>query len=168
VFDLSRIRAKAGGILFTFTGLLLIGGSVLVEPAAAQAAALQAREGADRPIPRDDLQRSMRIYTYTMTAESGPQRGEVLYFYKCWMCHNKYTKSAPYLSDLFQRPRLVTGEQVSENTVREKIRSGSQRMPGFRHSLSDTDMADLMSYLRSGKCCYEEDEPPANPWYHKP
>ncbi|MGH9786034.1 MAG: c-type cytochrome [Terriglobia bacterium] len=159
---------KAAGVRFTLAGLLFVGGGVLLEPAPAQAASPQAQESAARPIPRDDLQRSMRIYTYTMTAESGPQRGEVLYFYKCWMCHNKYTKSAPYLSDLFQRPRLATGEPVSQNTVAEKIRNGSQRMPGFRHSLSDADMADLMAYLRSGKCCYEEDEPPLNPWYHKP
>ena len=159
---------KAAGILFTFGGLLFVGRGVLLEPAAVQAASPQAGASADRPIPRDDLQRSVRIYNYKMTAESGPQRGEVLYFYKCWMCHNKYTKSAPYLSDLFQRPRLVTGEPVSENTVAGKIRNGSQRMPGFRHSLSDADMADLMAYLRSGKCCYEEDEPPLNPWYHKP
>jgi mono/diheme cytochrome c family protein len=125
--------------------------------------------GADtKAVPRDDLQRSVKIYTYTMTAESGPQRGEVLYFYKCWMCHNKFTKSAPPLNNLFQRPRLVTGEAVGESAVTDKIKNGGQRMPGFRYSLSDADMADLLSYLRGGKCCYEEDEPPLNPWYHKP
>lgn len=159
---------KAAGILFAIGGLLLVGQGVLLEPAAAVAASPQTGGSTDRPIPRDDLQRSVRIYNYKMTAESGPQRGEVLYFYKCWMCHNKYTKSAPYLSDLLQRPRLGTGEPVNENTVAEKIRNGGQRMPGFRYALSDADMADLLSYLRGGKCCYEEDEPPLNPWYHKP
>jgi mono/diheme cytochrome c family protein len=159
---------KPVGVLFALTGLLLVGQGVLLQLEAAQASPPQAGQSADRPVPRDDLQRSVRIYNYRMTAESGPQRGEVLYFYKCWMCHNKYTKSAPYLSDLFQRPRLVTGEPVNENTVAEKIRNGGQRMPGYRYALSDADMADLLSYLRGGKCCYEEDEPPPNPWYHKP
>ena len=159
---------KAIGILFVVTALLQLESGFSISLMEVQAASPQARETATQGTPRDDLQRSIRIYTYTMTAESGPQRGEVLYFYKCWMCHNKYTKSAPYLSDLFKRPRLITGEPVNENTVTERIRNGSQRMPGFRHSLSDADMADLLSYLRGGKCCYEEEEPPLNPWYRKP
>lgn len=159
---------KAARISLAVTGLLLMGGGFLAEVARAQAASPPARATSGGETPRDDLQRSVRIYTYTMTAESGPQRGEVLYFYKCWMCHNKYTKSAPSLSDLFQRTRLVTGEPVNENTVAEKIKTGSRRMPAFRHTLNDADMADLLSYLRGGKCCYEEEEPPLNPWYHKP
>lgn len=159
---------KAAGILFAITALLLLERGFPTSLAEAQTSSPQARETANQGTPRDDLQRSVRIYTYTMTAERGPQRGEVLYFYKCWMCHNKYTKSAPSLSDLFQRTRLVTGEPVNENTVAEKIKTGSQRMPAFRHTLNDADMADLLSYLRGGKCCYEEEEPPLNPWYHKP
>ena len=159
---------KAAGILVAVASFLLMECGFPSSLAEAQTPSAQARETANRGTPRDDLQRSVRIYTYTMTAESGPQRGEVLYFYKCWMCHNKYTKSAPYLSDLFQRPRLITGQPVNESTVAERIRTGSQRMPGFRHTLSDADMADLLSYLRGGKCCYEEEEPPLNPWYHKP
>src|SRR5438876_10409151 len=105
-------------------------------------------QSADKSNPADDLQRSVRIYNYKMTAESGPQRGEVIYFYKCWMCHNRYTKSAPYLSDLFKRPKLVSGEPVNENTVRAQISNGSSRMPAFRYTLSDADMKDLLSYLQ--------------------
>ena len=40
----------------------------------------------------DRYQRSYEIYNYLTTGESGAQRGEALYFYKCWMCHNQYTK----------------------------------------------------------------------------
>src|SRR5438093_12493779 len=36
----------------------------------------------------DDLQKSLRLDNYTVVADSGPGRGEVIYFYKCWMCHN--------------------------------------------------------------------------------
>ena len=160
--------SRVAGISLVLTGLLWMRGNFLAASAQAQTASPPAGAASGSGTPRDDLQRSVRIYTYTMTAESGPQRGEVLYFYKCWMCHNKYTKSAPSLSDVLKRPRLVTGEPVSEATVAEKIRNGSPRMPAFRYSLSDADMADLLSYLRVGKCCYEEDEPPPNPWYHKP
>ena len=38
-------------------------------------------------------------------------------------------------------------------------------MPAFRTSLSDTDIADLVAYFHSGKCCVEGENPPANPWY---
>jgi len=157
--------AKAAGILFVVTGLLLLG---FLAPTVRAQTATQSQANLPKAPQRDDLQRSVRIYNYKMTAESGPQRGEVIYFYKCWMCHNKYTKSAPYLADIFQRSKLVSGEPVSENTVREKIRNGGPRMPAFRYALNDADLADLLGYLRGGKCCYEEEEPPANPWYHRP
>src|ERR1019366_5233143 len=39
----------------------------------------------------DGLQRSVRINTYKAAAEGGVVRGETLYYYKCWVCHNKYT-----------------------------------------------------------------------------
>ena len=47
----------------------------------------------------DDLQRSVRLDTYRILADSGPARGENIYFYKCWMCHNKYAKTGPDLKD---------------------------------------------------------------------
>src|ERR1700684_4105785 len=51
----------------------------------------------------DDLQRSGPLDTYPLPGESGPARGENIYFYKCWMCHNKYAKTGPNLKDLYQR-----------------------------------------------------------------
>src|ERR1043166_3393060 len=97
---------KPAGILFAVIALLSLARGFPGLLARAQTASSETRETPSKAVPRDDLQRSVKIYTYTMTAESGPQRGEVLYFYKCWMCHNKYTKSAPPLNNLFQRPRL--------------------------------------------------------------
>jgi streptogramin lyase/mono/diheme cytochrome c family protein len=112
-----------------------------------------------------DLQRSIHIERYNVAATSGPARGETLYYYKCWMCHNQYTKSAPPLKDLFQRPRLLSGEPVNDGAVTNQIKNGSPRMPSFSPNLSDADLADLLSYLRSDKCCVEGENPPANPWY---
>src|SRR5262245_65677650 len=37
-------------------------------------------------------------------------------------------------------------------------------MPAYRAALSDADMADLLTYLRSDSCCFEDD-PPRNPRY---
>lgn len=123
--------------------------------------------------PGYDLQRSIQIDRYNQVAESGPARGEVLYFYKCWMCHNQYTIKAEfgdkapflYLKDLYSRDKLLTGEPVNDTTVAEKIKNGGPGMPTFGTTLTDSDVADLVSYLSGGDCCYEADNPPGNPWY---
>src|ERR1043165_871679 len=61
----------------------------------------------------DNLQRAIQIDKYHLVADSGEARGETLYFYKCWMCHNQYTVQAQYgdkapflrLKDLFSRQK---------------------------------------------------------------
>ena len=116
----------------------------------------------------DTLQRSTQIYTYSTVAHAGAARGETIYYYKCWPCHNAYTiaagSPAPPLKDVFKRSTLRTGAPVSDETVAAQIRNGSPRMPSFGATLDDKDIADLLSYLHQG-CCYTETEPPANPWY---
>jgi virginiamycin B lyase len=114
------------------------------------------------------LQRSFEIYNYNVAATSGPQRGEVIYYYKCWVCHNDYTiaagSPAPTLKDLFGRAQLRTGDPVNDTTVANQIRNGSAQMPAFGTFLKDNDILDLLAYLHEG-CCYEETNPPKNPWY---
>src|SRR5207248_5806999 len=81
----------------------------------------------------NDLQRSVEIYGYNAAAKSGAARGEVIYYYKCWNCHNDYTRAAgspaPTLKDIFKRTTLVTGDPVSDDTVAKQIRNGSPQMP---------------------------------------
>jgi len=138
-------------------GLLLLCGGFSSRHAAAQ-------------VPDVNLQRSAEIYNLRTTAPSGPQRGEELYYYKCWKCHNAYSVEAgtpaALLKSLYQRPMLMSGEPVNDETVAEKIRNGGPLMPGYRYSLSDDDIADLVAYIRSGDCCFEGEEPPPNPRYH--
>ena len=114
--------------------------------------------------PRDPLQRSWKVYNAQTTAAAGWQRGEEIYYYKCWMCHNKYAKTGPLLQDLYQRSQFVSGEPVNDKTVIEKIKNGGEHMPAYRHTLSDTDIEDLLVYLRE-KCCFDANEPPPNPDY---
>ncbi|MCZ6752475.1 MAG: carboxypeptidase regulatory-like domain-containing protein [Acidobacteria bacterium] len=120
-------------------------------------------------VPEANLQRSTEIYNLNTTAPDGAQRGEELYYYKCWMCHNAYSVEAgtpaTLLKDLYQRSVLMSGQPVNDETVAEKIRNGGPGMPGYRYSLSDRDIADLLSYIRDGECCFEGEEPPANPRY---
>jgi streptogramin lyase/mono/diheme cytochrome c family protein len=113
----------------------------------------------------DNLQRSLLLDTYRIDGDSGAARGEVIYAYKCWMCHNKYTKGGPYLADLYSRSSLVSGGPVNDETVAAKIKNGGPLMPAFHYNFSDADVADLIAYIRSGKCCVEGENPPMNPAY---
>src|SRR5262249_2352716 len=116
----------------------------------------------------NELQRSVGVYAYAMAGKSGAARGEVLYYYKCWVCHNDYARAAdspaPTLKDIFKRANLITGVPVNDATVAEHIRKGSPQMPSFGTTLKDAHVADLTAYLHDG-CCYEETKPPRNPWY---
>jgi streptogramin lyase/mono/diheme cytochrome c family protein len=135
----------------------------------------------------DRYQRSYEVLQYNEVATSGVARGETIYFYKCWMCHQKLagtgftggpgvsegeptrvaqnvaSKIDPYagppLKDLFKQP-TVTNEQVAA-----KIKNGGPRMVAYGHTLTDADVADLISYMRSPTCCYENEEPPKSPHY---
>src|SRR4029078_6112328 len=82
------------------------------------------------PPAKDYDQRALEIYEFRKAAESGPARGEEIYFYKCWMCHNELAQGgAPKLVGLFQRPNLVSGDPVNDVTVKQKILNGSSNMP---------------------------------------
>jgi virginiamycin B lyase len=137
----------------------------LVLLAASATSWLPAAKAANNDVATDDLQRSLLLDTYRIVADHGAGRGETLYFYKCWMCHNQYTKTAPLLKDLYQRKTLVGGAPVNDDTVGAKIKDGGPAMPAFRPSLSDAEVADLLAYFHSGKCCVEGENPPANPFY---
>jgi streptogramin lyase/mono/diheme cytochrome c family protein len=122
----------------------------------------------DTPTPaayRDDLQRSYRTDHYLEVAESGVDRGENIYWHKCWACHNKYQQAAPTLEGLFKQAALITGVPVNEENVAAHIKKGGPGMPSFRTTLSDSDVADVVGYLHSEKCCVEGEHLPANPWY---
>src|SRR5579862_4148468 len=161
-------RHTLAGMLVTFAiGVALFAGGRMGE--SVQAAPQKSGEAS--ATPADDLQRSYRFDTDTLVADSGAARGENIYFYKCWMCHNQYYIAAnpeaatPYLQDLFKRANLRSGGPVNDETVAKHIKDGSGGMPAFRTTLTDADVADVVSYLKSGKCCLEGENPPANPWY---
>jgi virginiamycin B lyase len=152
VFGVFHVALAVAGIALS--------GTIFVQLRAAQLPVSAA------PQPADGLQRTQIIDTYREVADSGVGRGETLYFYKCWMCHNRYTQDrGPLLKDMYSRPRLASGQPMNDETVAQKINQGGPRMPGFQHSLSQTDMADLLAYLHSGTCCLEGENPPANPRY---
>ena len=120
-------------------------------------ATLAAQEAPEPPAAADPYQRSADHYGFRATATSGVQHGEELYFYKCWFCHSELADRAPSLE--------AVGSTLTERAVAEKIRDGGPGMPAYRHTLGEADIADLLSYLRSEKCCWEGEEPPPQPRY---
>ncbi len=113
----------------------------------------------------DEYQRSTQIYGYHATAKSGPKRGEELYYYKCWICHNQYAKTGPQLHGLFKRPTFSTSDDpVNDQTVTARIREGAPGMPAFGTTLKPADISDLLSYIKDG-CCFDSHDPPPNPAY---
>src|SRR5258708_35812667 len=113
--------------LAIFALAILVGPGDIANHAQAQTAA--------KAVATKDPQRSFEIYNYNVAATSGAQRGEVIYYYKCWVCHNDYTiaagSPAPTLKDVFKRAQLRTGDPVNDTSVAKQIRNGNAQMPAF-------------------------------------
>jgi mono/diheme cytochrome c family protein len=150
--DFSAARRVLAGALITTVG-------VLVSPALAQQAAPP-----KQPVVKDDYQRSLQTYQFRKAARSGPERGREIFYYKCWFCHNEFTKNAPQLVGLYQRGTLLSGLPVNDDTVKDRIRNGGAGMAAYKYTLSEADLNDLVSFVRE-KCCWDSDTPPLNPSY---
>ena len=148
--------ANTSGVVLTVVLGAAIWGQRSAGPMLSMSAATQTSE---RVETQDPYQRSLDHFLFRASAASGPQRGEELYFYKCWFCHSALAERAPVLEDLFDRPG------VTRQHVAQTIRQGGPGMPAYRHTLGDADIADLLSYLRSDTCCWEGEEPPPQPRY---
>lgn len=161
---ISEIKPRSA--ILTILSLCLCGLLWLAGPTQLQVRAQNGSQGgADKPAQKDEYQRSTDIYSYKTTAKSGAQRGEELYYYKCWICHNQFAKAGPQLKDLFKRPTFSNSDDpITEQTVADKIRNGGPGMPSFGTTLKPADVADLISYIKEG-CCFDSENPPPNPRY---
>src|ERR1700686_2807509 len=159
-------KYRPAAILMTITlatALSLVGTAGYL--GTAQAAPQQPMAASAKVVHTGDLQRSAKLDHYKLLADSGASRGENIYFFKCWMCHNKYAKTGPYLKSLYQHESMMSGDPVTDQNVIAKIKEGGPGMPAFQTTLSDSDIADLATYIHEGKCCVEGENPPANPLY---
>jgi len=135
---------------------LLCGAGYFSLPASAQPEPKQS--------PKDYLQRSLQIYEFRKAAPDGAERGQEIFYYKCWFCHNEYVKDIPPLKGLFQKANLVSGLPVNEANVKDRLRNGGPNMPAYKYVLNEADFEDLVAYLKE-KCCWDSDSPPPNPRY---
>jgi mono/diheme cytochrome c family protein len=121
--------------------------------------------GADTKSPiADPYSRALQTYQFKKAAASGPERGREIFYYKCWFCHNEYTKNAPQLTGLFKRETLLSGLPVNTETVKDRVRNGGEGMAAYKYTLSEADIDDLVSFVRE-ECCWNSDAPPLNPAY---
>jgi mono/diheme cytochrome c family protein len=128
----------------------------------ASAQSLPSPPAGSRPPAKDYNQRSLEIYEFRKAAPSGPERGQEIFYFKCWFCHNEFTQDIPKLKGLYQKPALVSGQPVNDDTVKNQIRNGSANMAAYKYTLSEDDLNDLVGYIRE-KCCWDSDAPPLNP-----
>ncbi len=154
---MSANRAKR-----TLVGALMTWACVLASPAIAQQPAPAG--GPPKPVAKDYYQRSLETYEFRKAAQSGPERGREIFYYKCWFCHNEFTKHAPPLAGLYQRGTLFSGLPVTDDNVKNRIRNGGEGMAAYKYTLSEADLDDLVSFVRE-KCCWDSDAPPLNPRY---
>ena len=145
-----------------FAGAAMLAAFFIAPSAIAQEAAGTAPP--PKPVAKDYYQRSLETYEFRKAAQSGPERGREIFYYKCWFCHNEYTTHAPQLTGLFKRETLLSGLPVNDDTVKDRIRNGGAGMAAYKYTLSEADLDDLVSFVRD-KCCWDSDAPPANPRY---
>ena len=81
------------------------------------------------------------------------RRGKVLFFQNCAFCHwpqkepkrNTEGKTiGPVLSGLFRR-----AAPAREEAVREFIRQGTKKMPGFQYGLNRQEIDDIIAYIKT-------------------
>ena len=164
-------RITLGGILLVAAaGMLLALPGPTATVAIAQTPPQSSSGTGNLDTQLDPYQRSGLVYYSKLMGTSGAERGQHIYFQKCWICHNEYAiasdpkGAAPTLKALYKRAALISGRPVNDENVAAKIRDGGPRMPAYGHVLDANDMADLLAYLRE-KCCWDADNPPLNARY---
>jgi cytochrome c2 len=74
-------------------------------------------------------------------------------FEQCSVCHNADSdekKMGPGLKGLFKKDKLTsTGKPMNDANVMQKINEGGNGMPGYADTLSASEKADLLAYLKT-------------------
>jgi len=87
-------------------------------------------------------------------AELTPQEssGYRVYQSHCARCHYANSEDGfhgPGLQGLYKKPYLSSGAPANDDRVSSAILQGRGMMPGFRNSLDDQQLADLIAYLHT-------------------
>src|SRR3954469_1215951 len=88
------------------------------------------------PAVVDSYQRTYEVLGNNELASSGAARGQTLYFYKCWMCHNNGGRNGDKSGLVGPSLTEVTTRLKTDEALAGKISTGGARMPAFRHTLT--------------------------------
>ena len=88
----------------------------------------------------------------TLTSEQ--QQGRRLFQTRCAVCHvgaepGTEIRSEQAGSDGPMGPVLSRARLTNEGAVRDKIRQGGPRMPGYQYTLKDAQIAQVIAYLKT-------------------
>lgn len=86
------------------------------------------------------------------TSRAAMANGKLIYDHKCEACHfstSDEKKIGPGLAGLMKRPRFKNGMTADDAHLRRVIERGGKDMPGFRDSLKDRQIRDLIAYVKT-------------------
>lgn len=86
------------------------------------------------------------------SANDEPSSGKSIYDQKCEPCHfsaSSETKIGPGLGGLMKRPKFKDGLPANDQSLRRVIERGGKDMPGFRDSLKEKQVRDLIAYVKT-------------------
>src|SRR5258706_11130407 len=89
--------------------------------AGGRAVAQQAAPPPPQQPAKDYNQRSLEIYEFRKAARSGTERGQEIFYYKCWLCHNEFVSDVPHIKGLYQKANLISVQPVSDESGKDKI-----------------------------------------------
>jgi mono/diheme cytochrome c family protein len=136
--DVMDGQKAAGRAVASFA--VAIGLTVVMTPAAAG-------QGQASPSKVSVTDYDMPKAAASLTLSDAELRGKKLFVQRCSLCH-----------DLLGQPAASTvgpwvdGETVKsrgESAVREKIKTGSRRMPGFQYTFDAADIDRIVAYLKT-------------------
>lgn len=88
---------------------------------------------------------------------------KTLFARHCGLCHSMsglWARLGPPLKGLFERRQLVTGKPVTDENVREIIRTGGPGlMPGFQSMLTEAQVNEILRDIKESRCA----DSPARP-----
>jgi cytochrome c2 len=80
-------------------------------------------------------------------------RGKTLFQQKCAMCHydiSEQKKIGPGLKGISKRGTFtVNGNKISDESLKNWIENGDQLMPGFKDTLEQAQIKDVIAYVKS-------------------
>jgi cytochrome c2 len=86
------------------------------------------------------------------TSDVAVASGQLIYDHKCEACHFRTSdekKIGPGLAGLMKRLKFKNGMTADEQHLRRVIERGGKDMPGFRGSLKDKQIRDLIAYVKT-------------------